>query len=97
MQGNSKKLHQIIKERLKQRGLILEDLFLALDISRAGYGKAINSKIIKLSQLETIADYLQVPLPELLLDLYYDNPKAEMIKNTILFAENIQKSIQKDA
>lgn len=35
-------LHAIIKQKLKERGKLLKDLFVFMEISAVGYGKAMN-------------------------------------------------------
>lgn len=92
----SKKLQLIIKSKLKQQGKTIEELCTSLQISRAGYSQSFKKESIKLSQIEDIAAFLNIPVPLLLLDLYFDNYQSEIVRNTFFFTENIQKSIQKN-
>jgi transcriptional regulator with XRE-family HTH domain len=77
-------LHEIIKKRLKEREKLLEDLFVYMKISRPGYGKAIKGNI-KLNQIEKIAEFLEIPVPELLLPLYYEETEKDLIQSSINF------------
>ena len=72
-------LHGIIKQRLKERGKTLANLLKHIEISRAGYGQAIKKNAIKLSQIERIAEFLEMPVPELLLPLYYEETETDLI------------------
>lgn len=75
-------LHLLVKKQLKLQGKQLSDLFAHMDISRQGYGKAIKGNI-KLKHIETIANFLKIPVPELLLPLYYTEPETRAITGTI--------------
>lgn len=78
-------LHSIVKQRLKEQNKTLAQLCEALNISRQYYGRAMREKTLKLSQLETIAGYLEIPLPELILPAYYEEKETKMIQGNIDF------------
>lgn len=69
-------LNTAIKQRLKDKGLLLNSLIEHLDISRAGYHKAIHSHTLKLRQIEKIAEYFKISVPELLFPIYLDEAEA---------------------
>jgi transcriptional regulator with XRE-family HTH domain len=81
-------LHFVIKQTLRNKNLTMEDMFSHIGITRQGYGQAMNGKTIKLSQLEAIAGFLEIPLPELLLPVYYTETESKMIKGNIDFVRS---------
>ena len=80
-------LHKVIKLRLKERGNTINDLIEYLKISRQGYTKAIKNNV-SLTQLEQIASFLKLPVPELLLPIYYTEKEARAMSAAIDYLRN---------
>jgi transcriptional regulator with XRE-family HTH domain len=87
-------LQSIISAQLKARKKKKEDLAVYLGMTRVNLQKQLNHNRLAYEYLEKTAEFLQVPLPELLVPLYYTESEAKVIGSILQHVREKTKELR---
>lgn len=87
-------LKSIITAQLKARKKTKEDLAAYLGMTRVNLQKQLNRNRLAFEYLEKTAEFLQVPLPELLVPLYYTESEAKAIGSILHYVREKTEELQ---